>query len=60
MNIFLFLLLKLAYVGVWTTILNYVCRSGNPIISWIFVLFPIILFFVLLTGIALGPFFIYP
>ena len=59
-NIFMFLLLKLIYIVFWTTVLNYVCRTGNATVSWIFVLFPLILFFVLLTGITLGPFFIYP
>ena len=59
-NIFLFFFFKMLYIGAWTWILNYVCRTGNTTVSWILVLFPIILFFVLLTSLTFGPFFIYP
>ena len=59
-NIFVFFFLKLLYIACWTYVLNYVCRTGNPTVSWVLVLFPIILFFVLLTSLTLGPFFIYP
>ena len=47
-NVYMIFLLKIVYVIFWTWILNLICRAGAPIISWLLVLFPIILFFVLL------------
>lgn len=60
LNMFLFFVYKLLYVAFFSWLLNYICRSGSPTISWIFVLFPVVLFFVLLTSMTLGPTFIYP
>tara|TARA_X000000950_G_C13703540_1_gene573151 strand:+ start:461 stop:781 length:321 start_codon:yes stop_codon:yes gene_type:complete len=39
---------KLLYILFWTWLLNLICKSGFSEISWLLVLFPIILFFVLL------------
>lgn len=42
-------IIKFIYVIFWTWILNLICRAGAPAISWLLVLFPFILFFVLLA-----------
>jgi len=47
-NVYLIFIVKFIYVIFWTWVLNIICRSGSPIISWLLVLFPLILFFVLL------------
>ena len=39
---------KLLYILFWTWLLNLICKSGFSELSWLLVLFPIILFFVLL------------
>ena len=39
--------IKLLFVFVWTWILNIICKAGYTTVSWVLVLFPIILFFVL-------------
>jgi hypothetical protein len=47
-SVYLIFVLKLIYVIFWTWVLNLICRAGAPIISWLLVMFPILLFFVLL------------
>ena len=44
----LIFLAKFAYVAIWTFILDSVCKAGHKQFSWFLVLFPFILFFVLL------------
>jgi hypothetical protein len=44
----LIFLAKLIYVLFWTWILNLMCKAGATTLSWIFVLFPFILFFLIL------------
>ena len=44
-------LIKILYVLFWTWVLNFICESGAPQISWILVLFPFVLFFILLASI---------
>ncbi len=39
---------KLVYVLFWTWVLNLICKDGHKTISWLLVLFPILLMFVLL------------
>ena len=39
---------KFLYVAFWTFILDSVCKAGHKRVSWFLVLFPFILFFVLL------------
>ena len=51
-SVYLIFVVKIIYVIFWTWILNLICRSGSPIISWLLVLFPLILFF-LLIGVML-------
>ena len=47
-TIYIIFALKLVYILFWTWILNIICRSGFESVSWFLVLFPYILFFVLL------------
>ena len=42
------IILKLIYVVFWTWVLNLICKSGHPNISWLLVLFPFILIFLLM------------
>ena len=39
---------QVLYVVFWTWLLNLICRAGLSDLSWLLILFPIILFFVLL------------
>ena len=41
-------LIKGLFVVFWTWVLNLICNAGAPIISWILVLFPIVLMFFLI------------
>ena len=41
--------IKIIYVLFWTWVLNLICKAGAPGISWLLILFPFILFFVLLA-----------
>lgn len=47
-SVTLIFIIKAMYVLFWTWILNLICKSGNPMVSWLLVLFPFILFFVLI------------
>jgi hypothetical protein len=47
-SVYLVFLVKIIYVIFWTWVLNLICRSGAPIVSWLLVLFPLVLFFVLI------------
>lgn len=47
-SVYLIFLVKIIYVIFWTWVLNLICRSGAPIVSWLLVLFPLVLFFVLI------------
>lgn len=42
------LIVKLLYILFWTWILNLICKDGYPAISWLLVLFPFILMFVII------------
>ncbi len=41
-------ILQLIYILFWTWILNLICKDGHVGISWLLVLFPFILLFVLI------------
>jgi len=43
----LFLIIQALYIVLWTWLLNIICKI-NPGISWVIVLFPYILFFLML------------
>ena len=46
-NLFVFAA-KLLYIAVWTIILNSLCQTGYKKLSWVFVLIPLVLFFLLI------------
>lgn len=52
-NTFLLFVIKTLYILFWTWILNLICRAGATSFAWFLVLFPIILFFLLLALIFL-------
>lgn len=45
----LFQLIHLVYIIFWTWILNLICKAGYKVISWILVLAPFVLVFLLFT-----------
>jgi len=45
---------KLIYILFWTWILNLICKDGYTEISWLLVLFPFLLFFVIIGLIMLN------
>jgi hypothetical protein len=47
-SIYLIFLIKIIYVIFWTWILNLICRSGLPIVSWLLVLLPLLMFFTMI------------
>ena len=47
-SIYLLFILKIIYIIFWTWVLNIICRAGYPTVSWVLVIIPIILFFILL------------
>ena len=49
-SVYIIFIVKLVYVIFWTWVLNLICRSGMSVISWLLILFPLILFFVLIGG----------
>ena len=44
----LIFILKIIYILFWTWVLNLICKSGHKGISWLLVLLPFILMFVLI------------
>ena len=42
-------ILKLIYILFWTWILNIICKSGYETVSWVLVLLPYVLLFVLIA-----------
>jgi hypothetical protein len=42
-------ILKLVYIVFWTWLLNVICKSGHEPISWLLVLLPYVLMFVLIA-----------
>lgn len=47
-SVILIFVIKLLYILFWTWILNLICRAGAPSFAWFLVLFPILLFFVVI------------
>ncbi len=47
-NTTIIFLIEFLYVAFWTFILDSICKAGHKQFSWFLVLFPFILFFVLL------------
>lgn len=53
-NIYFIFFIKLLYILLWTWILNLICKDGYSIISWLLVLFPFLLMFVIIGIIMLN------
>jgi hypothetical protein len=47
-NTAIIFIIKLMYVLFWTYMLNLICKDGHSGLSWLLVLFPWILFFVII------------
>lgn len=47
-NKMIVLIANIIYILFWTYILNLICKDGNTTLSWLLVLLPYILFFVLI------------
>lgn len=48
-SIALIFVVKIIYILIWTYILNFICSSGAPMISWILLLFPFLLMFIFIV-----------
>jgi hypothetical protein len=44
---------KFLYIGFWTFILNSVCKAGYEKVSWLLLLLPFLMFFVLIGSLML-------
>jgi hypothetical protein len=44
-NIQIIFLIKILYILFWTWILNLICRAGAPLLSWILVIMPLVIFY---------------
>lgn len=53
-NTTVFFIIKLLYILFWTWILDLICKDGYTVISWLLVLFPFILLFVILGLVMLN------
>lgn len=40
---------QIVYIAFWTWVLNIICKGGAPIFSWILVLIPFVLSFILIA-----------
>ena len=49
-------IMKILYVLLWTWFLNYLCSSGLEMVSWILVLIPYVLMFLLISMVFLSTF----
>jgi hypothetical protein len=47
-NTMLVFIIKLIYILFWTWILNLICKDGHTAISWLLILLPFILLFVII------------
>jgi hypothetical protein len=47
-NTYVIFIIKLIYILFWTWILNLICKDGHTEISWLLVLLPFILLFVMM------------
>ena len=47
-SVYLIFIVKIVYIIFWTWVLNLICNAGAPAISWLLVLLPVILFFILI------------
>jgi hypothetical protein len=47
-------MIKLVYILFWTYILNLICKDGHTTLSWLLVLFPFILLFLIIGLVMLN------
>jgi len=47
-NLYMLFLIKALYILIWTWILNILCSYGLTWLSWLFVIIPFLLFFILI------------
>ena len=48
---FLYVLFKIAFISMWTGMLNFICKKGYTKVSWFLVISPFVAMFILvLTG----------
>jgi len=47
-NTAIIFIVKLIYILFWTWVLNLICKDGHTTVSWLLVLFPFILLFVMM------------
>jgi ABC-type uncharacterized transport system fused permease/ATPase subunit len=47
-NTYVIFIIKLIYILFWTWVLNLICKDGHTEISWLLVLLPFILLFVMM------------
>lgn len=47
-NLYAIFLIKAIYIAIWTWILNIICSAGYTWVSWLLVLVPFILFFIMI------------
>lgn len=45
---------KLVYILFWTYVLNLICKDGHKGISWLLILFPFILLFVIIGAVMIN------
>ena len=48
-SLFLIFIVKFIYVIFWTWILNIICQSGAPTLSWILLILPFVLMFIMIA-----------
>ena len=53
-NTAIIFIIKLIYILFWTYILNLICKDGHSELSWLLVLFPFLLLFVVIGIIMLN------
>jgi hypothetical protein len=53
-NTFIIFIIKLIYILFWTWILNLICKDGHTSISWLLILLPWLLLFVIIGIIMLN------
>jgi hypothetical protein len=47
-------IIKLIYILFWTYILNLICKDGHTTLSWLLILFPFILLFLIIGLVMLN------
>ena len=46
-------IIKILYVLFWTIIIQLLCNAGQDIIAWLFVLYPILLYFIMIADLMI-------